>query len=508
MFPLLVALAVVVAGVLIQRFLHYALMRMKRLAGRKLSGEAMMDVVFLHPDLGLGGAERLVVDAVVGLQSQQEVHKKIRCTMVTNHHEPQRAFQETRDGTIKVVVHGSWIPRHIAHRGLVLCATMRMIFAAVVTCIQSPRTDVFIVDQVSAAVPVLKLLCPSSAVLFYCHFPDQLCDPSRAKNRQRSLLHRTYRNVFDAIEAFTMRFSDSIVCNSKFSRGVTVDTFPSLASKIHSEEDIFYPPINIASATAKPLPPRHGEAVSVNPFENLDDAELSRLFLKHRCCFVSLNRYERKKNIALALEAFATLIGRLKSTATTATTDALVSADDLLLVVAGGYDPRLAENVDHYTELVTLSNTLGIEKHCVFLRSIESSTKHLLLSRAQCIVYTPSGEHFGIVPIEAMAFGKVVLAVNDGGPMESVTNTDRYGFLRPPQPAAFAEVMSMVAHDVNGTLVRRIGAAAKARCQEQFSLNSFSTRLMQRLLLLRSNVTDKKLGLGTYSIKKMVSKQE
>jgi hypothetical protein len=63
-----------------------------------------------------------------------------------------------------------------------------------------------------------------------------------------------------------------------------------------------------------------------------------------------------------------------------------------------------------------------------------------------------------------------------------------------------------VAHDVNGTLVRRIGASAKTRCQEQFSLNSFSTRLMQRLLLLRETVTDTKLGLGTYSIKKLVTK--
>lgn len=504
MFALFVLASVFAAAVLLQRCLHYALMRMKRLAGKKLS-EAMMEVIFLHPDLGLGGAERLVVDAVVGLQSQQDVQKRIRCTIVTNHHERNRAFQETRDGTIKVVVRGSWIPRHIANRGLVLCATVRMIFAAVVTCVLSPRTDVFVVDQVSAAVPVLKLLCPASAVLFYCHFPDQLCDPSRAKNAKRSLLHRTYRRVFDAIEASTMHFADSIVCNSKFSRGVTVDTFRSLATKIHAEQDIFYPPINVEAAIAKPPVPRDAP---LNPFSNMSDQELSLRFLKHRCCFVSLNRYERKKNIPLALEAFAALVDRLRAQNSSDTQSPAVSVDDVLLVVAGGYDPRLVENVEHFNELVALAKSLGVDAHCVFLRSIESTTKHLLLSRAQCVVYTPSGEHFGIVPIEAMAFGKVVLAVRDGGPLESVTDTDRFGFLRAPEAAAFAEVMSMVAHDVNGTLVRRIGAAAKTRCQEQFSLKSFSTRLMQRLLLLREKVTDAKLGLGNYSIKKMMKGNE
>lgn len=50
---------------------------------------------FVHPDLGIGGAERLVVDAAVGLQDQG----KHLVTMFTSHHDRTHCFEETRDGT-------------------------------------------------------------------------------------------------------------------------------------------------------------------------------------------------------------------------------------------------------------------------------------------------------------------------------------------------------------------------------------------------------------------------
>ena len=62
----------------------------------------------------------------------------------------------------------------------------------------------------------------------------------------------------------------------------------------------------------------------------------------------------------------------------------------------------------------------------------------LLAASAQshAVVYTPSNEHFGIVPLEAMAMARPVVAVNNGGPRESVLH-GRTGWLCEPTPEAF-----------------------------------------------------------------------
>jgi alpha-1,3/alpha-1,6-mannosyltransferase len=49
--------------------------------------------VFFHPDLGIGGAERLVIDAAVALQERG--HK---VTIFTSHCDKQHCFDEARDG--------------------------------------------------------------------------------------------------------------------------------------------------------------------------------------------------------------------------------------------------------------------------------------------------------------------------------------------------------------------------------------------------------------------------
>ncbi len=56
-------------------------------------------VAFIHLDLGIGGAENLIVNATKGLQNAGH-----DVTIYTAHHDPSRAFKETVDGTLKVCV--------------------------------------------------------------------------------------------------------------------------------------------------------------------------------------------------------------------------------------------------------------------------------------------------------------------------------------------------------------------------------------------------------------------
>lgn len=114
---------------------------------------------------------------------------------------------------------------------------------------------------------------------------------------------------------------------------------------------------------------------------------------------------------------------------------------DSLLVVAGGYDERLLENVEHHLELVNLANSLGIMDKVVFLRSISNDQRVLLLQRTDVILYTPANEHFGIVPVEAMWLGCVVIACNSGGPLESIADGVT-GYLRYPDARIWAETIA------------------------------------------------------------------
>ncbi len=65
---------------------------------------------------------------------------------------------------------------------------------------------------------------------------------------------------------------------------------------------------------------------------------LGRKISENTIILTSLNRYERKKNIPLALESFAYFIDTQNKQGK--------PTDDYLLVIAGGYDTRLTENVE------------------------------------------------------------------------------------------------------------------------------------------------------------------
>ncbi len=58
------------------------------------------NIIFFHPDLGIGGAERLVIDAAVGLQNLG--HKVV---IFTSHCDPGHCFDEARDGIYRFVYH-------------------------------------------------------------------------------------------------------------------------------------------------------------------------------------------------------------------------------------------------------------------------------------------------------------------------------------------------------------------------------------------------------------------
>jgi hypothetical protein len=209
-----------------------------------------MRVAFLHPDLGLGGAERLVVDGAVALSKAVRRPRRDptwhanasgaqghQVDMFTSHFDESRCFDEARDGRFFLVrVYGDWLPRHVWGALHILFAMLRNIWLALSVALAHERYDVIICDQVSVCVPVLRLFAPSSRVLFYCHFPDKLL------SERKNLCKWLYRLPFDLVEEITTLMADRIVVNSKFTSSVFRKAFPLACGLV---PEVLYPCVPI-----------------------------------------------------------------------------------------------------------------------------------------------------------------------------------------------------------------------------------------------------------------------
>ncbi len=391
----------------------------------------MVRVAFIHPDLGIGGAERLVVDAALALKSKgHDIH------MFTAHHDPNHCFKETSDGTLKVTCVGDWLPRHCCQKGYAFWAYLRMIVVACYLVLFSKDTfDVIICDQISACIPVLKL--GRAKVLFYCHFPDQLL------TKRESWLKKAYRWPIDSLEEKTTGMADEVLVNSKFTAGVFHSTFKSLA---HITPTVLYPSLNFTSFDQP-----------ASPLEDVIPPQIEHVFL-------SINRYERKKNLPLAVRAFASLLEALDP----------FQCAKVHLVMAGGYDDRVVENREHYLELRALAESHKIADRVTFLRSFSEEQKISLLDRCTALIYTPSNEHFGICPLEGMYMLRPVIATNSGGPLETVVDA-KTGFLCEPTPEAFsAKLLWLIRNPEQG---RAMGVEGKAHVVGNFSFQAFTQKL-------------------------------
>src|SRR5262249_22893296 len=183
---------------------------------------------------------------------------------------------------------------------------------------------------------------------------------------------------------------------------------------------------------------------------------------------LSMARFGPGKNVALAIDAFALLREQIASQAFAS----------LRLVIAGGYDERLEESRATLALLQQRAAALRIADQVRFVPSPGDAERRELVQSCECAVHTAPNEHFGYAPLEGMRARRPVVAVNSGGPAETVVDGET-GFLRPATPEAFAGALRQLLAEPDRA--RRMGEAGRARVAERFSRAAFGARLEQVL---------------------------
>ncbi|TFY57694.1 hypothetical protein EVG20_g8445 [Dentipellis fragilis] len=445
------------------------------------SGPSKLRVAFIHPDLGIGGAERLVVDAALGLQKLG--HDVV---IYTSYHDPGHCFDETRDGTLKVRHIVSPFPRSLKGKFHSALAHARQLHLTnYLIQHEGSSYDIYFVDILSTCVPILRLFT-GVRVAFYCHFPDKLLANGayvEGKMKKGGLLKQLYRLPMDWLEEKTTGSADIIFANSKFTSRVFKLHLPSIIQTPR----VVYPGINLAAY--EPQAGRTGDP---------DVAQVTSQGSTNICLNQPL-RSEEKCHVGS--RSILCAAGKTREQRT------FGCPQNARLVIAGGYDPRVEDNIMTLAGLIdrakSSSLTFDVIKppgsstnippfvttpenpDIVFLLNFTTPQRATLLSAPSTValLYTPTNEHFGIGPVEAMVCGLPVLACDSGGPTESVLDApakERTGWLRSPDPEVWAvaleEIISMSPEERS-----QLGKRSQTRPGRNFGMEAMAKALEHSL---------------------------
>lgn len=294
-------------------------------------------IAFLHKNIVFGGAERLILD--IGLSLTKEGHE---CTYFTTEYSTKKTFEEfSNTEGIKVELQGKFIPNLILGRFRALLNVVKMMYLTFYLIFFTKGFDLVIVDQITFPIPFLRLC--NKKVLYYCHFPEKLLNDNKPNP-----LVKIYRFLFDNLEAGCIFFSSAIFYNSDFTKRMTDREFSFLKRK-SSSQFVLHPCVHLKDLQSRG---------SAN--ERLRGAQLHKYFL-------SLNRFETRKNFSLAIAAFQNFELREQ-----------VEKQDLKLVIAGALDQN---NIDSKNCYKNLQNQVEPEmkSRIIFFTNLSFEEKNYLL---------------------------------------------------------------------------------------------------------------------------------
>lgn len=337
-----------------------------------------MKFALYHPWVYLtGGIERVLLELLR--------HSKHEWTLYTHHFEPDATYPELSDFDVVELT-----PRVSVQRSLMPLVEAAATIAR--TRLPDDGRDGLLVS--SEGLGDFIVARETGPVVCYCHTPLKILHdvPTREHLREHAMHKyaalRLLGPAFSAADRAAWQGYSHVFSNSRMTRE------------------------RIAAARLRP-------ASDVEVLEaGVDTSRIKPGKGRREMQFLVAGRIMWQKNIELAIDAVRILAAQ---------------GVHAPLVIAGAVDRK---SVDYLEELRQRAQGLPVR----FVVRPTDDELIALYQSSHAVLFTPRSEDFGIVPLEAMAAGTPVLAVNAGGPRETVVDGVT-GWLLPGTPEAFAEKM-------------------------------------------------------------------
>jgi glycosyltransferase involved in cell wall biosynthesis len=378
-----------------------------------------MRLALYHPWVYLyGGAERVITELV-----ERSRHDWI---LYTHHYAPEGTFAPLREHVVEL---GPPVSVKRSLRPLLHAA-------ATMATARLPESDAQALLVSSEGLGDLLLARTNLPTVAYCHTPLKILhDPAaRATLAERdpakASLLRMLGWPFQMVDAALWRRYRYVMVNSHETRRRVVDGGLAESDQV----EVLHPGVDIS---------RFGHGYGL-----LSEVPAAA---EREPVFLVAGRIMWQKNIGLAIEAFRLglergLQGRL--------------------IIAGMVDEK---SEPYLADLRRQAENLPV----TFELCPDDQRLAVLYEQATALLFTAPNEDWGIVPLEAMASGTPVIAVDAGGPRESVVHGET-GWLLPATPRAFASQMQAV-QAMPGELARM-----RHSCREwasRFDWDSFVMRV-------------------------------
>jgi glycosyltransferase involved in cell wall biosynthesis len=363
-----------------------------------------MRIALYYPWVYLrSGVERMMLELV-----RRSRHDWV---IFTNHYHPEQTFPEFRELEIVELLEVS-VSRGYSDVGSAALTIMKQ-------KIDQDGFDAMVVSSEGLG-DFITFRNHSIPLICYCHTPLKVIHDRFIRrqylndNPRMRIPFAVFSETFKIFDRLAWRYYQYVFCNSEEVRRRILEAGLAPPEKV----EVLSPGIDVETMTPS---------------------------WDYQKYFVTVGRIKWWKNLELAIDSFLEFKRRHPE------------FGDFSLRITGLVEPG-SENYLH-----KLQHMAAGRNDIVFQRDPNEEELKAAYSSSYGLVFPSLNEDWGMTPLEAMGFGKPVIAVRQGGPTESVLDGET-GILAPPEPGAFAAAMAKLAGDPD--LVRKMGEAGVSHVQK------------------------------------------